>query len=538
MDEKSYTDAEKKEDVKVLHGMGYAQELDRRMKLFSNFAISFSIICILAGGITTFHVALASAGPFSVTIGWLIGGVFALVVAASLGQIASAYPTAGGLYHWASILGGRGWGWVTAWLNMLGLIFVVASVNFGVFLLFRDLVLAGVFGMDVSGWTSTTIGDHGWWVQSIVITLITISQALFNHFGIRTTTMLTDFSGYLIFVAAVILTLAMLAYAPSWDLSKLFAFANNTGDAGGNVVPSVRNAFVAVLIGLLYPVYTITGFDASAHTSEETLNARYTVPRGMIHSVLWSVVFGFFMAASFILAMPDTAAGAKDGANAWFNLFAKLPIPVFLHHLLAIAIVVANYICALAGMTSMSRMLFAFARDGGLPASKAISYVSPAHRTPVGAIWLTAALAAGATYYAPFMLALAAGCALFLYVSYAMPIAAGMIAEGKTWTTFGPFRLGVWSKPFAIIAIIGALLLAYAGTQPPFDPIILPLFPDLPTPLNLLTNPLIFIAVALAIGWFVSEAKRFKGPPIGEEIARRQAALRAAEAAVGEAVKV
>jgi amino acid transporter len=143
-------------------------------------------------------------------------------------------------------------------------------------------------------------------------------------------------------------------------------------------------------------------------------------------------------------------------------------------------------------------------------------------------------LAAGACYYAPFMLALAAGCALFLYVSYAMPIAAGMLAEGKKWTEFGPFRLGVWSKPFAIISIIGALLLCYAGTQPPFDPIILPLFPDLPVPLNWLTNPLVFIACALAIGWFGVEARRFKGPPIGAEIARRQAEIEAAERAIGE----
>ncbi len=101
------------EDEKVLHGMGYAQELARRMGGFSNFAISFSIICILAGGITAFPVAMSSGGGFSVAIGWIVGGLFALVVAASVGQIASAYPTAGGLYHWASILGGRGWGWIT-----------------------------------------------------------------------------------------------------------------------------------------------------------------------------------------------------------------------------------------------------------------------------------------------------------------------------------------------------------------------------------------------------------------------------------------
>jgi len=395
-----------------------------------------------------------------------------------------------------------------------------------------------VLGMDVSGWTSTAIGDHGWWVQSIVITLITISQALFNHFGIKTTTALTDFSGYLIFVVAIVLTIVMFAYAPDWNLSRVFAFANNTGEPGGLVVPEARTAFVAIMIGLLYPIYTITGFDASAHTSEETMRAQYTVPRGMLHSVFWSLVFGFCMAVSFVLATPDLAASAKQGANSWFNLFANLPMPAILHHLLAIGIVVANYICALAGMTSMSRMLFAFSRDGGLPGSKAIAYVSPKYRTPVGAIWLTAALSAGATYYAPFMFALAAGCALFLYVSYAMPIAAGMVAEGKRWTEFGPFRLGVWSKPFAIISILGAIMLIYAGTQPPFNPIILPLFPDLMFPLNWLTNPLIFIAVALAIGWFASEGKRFRGPPIGAEIARRQAELRVAEAAVGETVRV
>ena len=515
------------EDEKVLHGMGYAQELARRMGGFSNFAISFSIICILAGGITAFPVAMSSGGGFSVAIGWIVGGLFALVVAASVGQIASAYPTAGGLYHWASILGGRGWGWITAWINMVGLIFVVASVNFGVYLLLKDLVLAGVFGMDTSAW--------GAWHSSIFVTVFAVTQALFNHFGIKLTTTLTDFSGYLIFVVAILLTLSMLIWGASFDLSRLFVFVNNTGEPGGLVVPEPRTALVAFLIGLLYPIYTITGFDASAHTSEETKNARTAVPKGMLHSVFWSLLFGFFLAASFVLAMPDTALGAKDGFNSFFNLFNNLPMPFFLKAILAIGIVVANYICALAGMTSTSRMIYAFSRDGGLPASKQLATIHPVHRTPVNAIWLTAALSAGACYYAPFMFALAAGCALFLYVSYAIPVAAGLITEGKKWTEFGPFRLGVWSKPFAIITVLGAVILAYAGTQPPFNPIILPLFPDLVFPLNQLTNPLIFLAVALALGWFLSENKRFKGPPIGDEIAKRQAVIAAQEKALAAA---
>jgi amino acid transporter len=491
--------------------MGYAQELARRMSGFSNFAISFSIICILAGGITSFPLAMATGSGFQATIGWIVGGVFALVVSAALGQIASAYPTAGGLYHWSSILGGRGWGWATAWINLLGLIFVVASVNVGVYLLFRDLVWAGVFGHDVSAW--------GTQEQIIAVVLITLAQALINHFGIRLTTILTDFSGYLILVVAVILTLMFLIWGASWDFSRMFTFVNTTGDAGGGYVPEPRTAIVAFLVGLLYPLYTITGFDASAHTSEETHNARVTVPRGMIHSVLWSLIFGFVMALSFVLASPDLAATAKDGGNAWFNLFNNLPAPTFLKDLVAIAIVVANFICALAGLTSTSRMIFAFARDGGLPGSSVWKQVSPTWRTPVGAIWLGAVLSVAATLYSPAFAALAAGCALFLYVSYAMPIGAGLLAEGKSWTNFGPFRLGIWSKPLAVIVLLGTLILMYAGIQPPFD---------------ILINYAIGLIVLLLLLWFGVERRRFKGPPVGDEIARRAAEIAAAEQAVGE----
>ena len=520
------------EDEKVLHGMGYAQELSRRMGGFQNFAISFSIICILAGGITSFPLAISSGGGFEAGIGWLVGGIFAMVVASSLGQIASAYPTAGGLYHWSSILGGRGWGWATAWINMLGLVFVVASVNVGVWQLFRDLVAAGVFGADVTVWTSVdptalpkdmtmeqalAINSHAYWVQVIAVALITAAQALFNHFGIKLTTMLTDFSGYLIFVVAIVLTLTFLIFGATHDFSRIFTFVNNSGDPGGGYLPTARIGIVAFLVGLLYPLYTITGFDASAHTSEETRDARNAVPRGMMQSVFWSLVFGFVMAVSFVMAAPDMATLAKDGSAAWFNLYNNLPAPALLKGVLAIAIVLANFLCALAGLTSISRMIYAFARDGGLPMSSTLASVNPTYRTPVAAIWTGAVLSVAATLYSPAFAALAAGCALFLYVSYAMPIAAGVMAEGKTWTEFGPFRLGVWSKPFALISMAGVLVLMYAGIQPPFD---------------ILINYAVGTIVVLLVLWFGFERRRFQGPPVGAEIAKRQAAILAQEKAL------
>ena len=119
------------DDVRRLHAMGYAQELARRLGGFSNFALSLSIICILAGGVTSFHLGLCSVGGASIGLGWPLVSLFALAVAATMGQLASTFPTAGGLYHWSSILGGRGWGWATAWFNLAGLVTVLAAINVG-----------------------------------------------------------------------------------------------------------------------------------------------------------------------------------------------------------------------------------------------------------------------------------------------------------------------------------------------------------------------------------------------------------------------
>src|SRR4051812_21392489 len=193
------------EDVKTLHALGYAQELLRGMSGFSNFAISLSIICILAGGITTLHLGLSGVGGAAIGLGWPLVCLFSLAVAATMGQVASAFPTAGGLYHWASILGGKGWGWATAWFNLAGLITVLAGINVGTYLFLRGPI-APLFGFDPATVSPTTANL----VQVLVVALITASQALFNHLGIRVTTRLTDFSGYWILFMAVALTAAAL----------------------------------------------------------------------------------------------------------------------------------------------------------------------------------------------------------------------------------------------------------------------------------------------------------------------------------------
>lgn len=503
-------------DVKQLHAMGYAQELSRRMSGFSNFAISFAIICIVAGGITAFQTGFSAAGGASIGIGWPLGSLFAFIVALSMAQIASAYPTAGGLYHWSSILGGKGWGWATAWFNLLGLIFVVASVDVGLYFLINGLIMGPMLGVDLNTMGQTVLFGAPFGIpQFIIVTIIVITQALFNHFGIRVTTILTDFSGYLIFATALILTIALLAFAPSLDFSRLFTFRNFTGETGGNVWPPTESMSTAFLLGFLLVCYTITGFDASAHTSEETRDAARTVPRGMLQAVGWSCLFGYIMVCAFVLSMSSVEEGAAQGANVFYWLLNGSAMPGFVRGLVSIGIVVANYLCALAGLTSLSRMIFAFARDGGLPASGLLKQVSAAYRTPVPAIWVGAALTILGTIYAPAFTVLAAGCAVFLYLSYAMPVAAGLLVEGKTWTTKGPFNLGALSKPVAALAVLGALILAWVGFQPPNEKVL---------------YVGIGLAVVMVVFWFAFERKRFEGPPTGERIARLQREIADVEA--------
>ena len=511
------------EDVKELHSMGYAQELSRRMGAFQNFAISFSIICILAGGITAFPVAFSAAGGASIGYGWPLACLFALVVAASLGQVASAYPTAGGIYHWASMLGGKGYGWSAAWFNLAGLLFVVSSVNFGVFLLFRDLFLAGVLGMDVTSWTSAGMFDTGWWIQTIFITVITVLQGLFNHYGIKLTTIVTDLNGYIIFAGSIVLTAALIFYAPSIDLGRLFTFTNFTGDAGGAVWPTAMQAvFFAFMLGLLQGVYTITGFDASGHTSEETRNAAREVPKGMVRSVWWSFLFGYVMVCAFVLAMPSVEEGAKQGWNAFPWMMSQSPMPQVLKDILVIVIVISNFLCALSGLTSCSRMMFAFARDGGLPGSKTLRHVNPKYRTPTHAIWWGAILSIIATLYGGAFVVLSTGCAVFLYLSYVMVCGMGLKAEmAGTWTKKGPFDLGGWSKLIAVAAVIGCIVLILVGVQPPNEKV---------------GYLIVMMIVAMVIIWFAFERSRFQGPPMTEEaVKRRQAEIAAEERAVGQA---
>jgi amino acid transporter len=327
---------------------------------------------------------------------------------------------------------------------------------------FKDLLLGTALGMDVSGF--------GTWHQIIFLVVVLSSQAMLNHYYIDITTKLTDWSGYVILGLTVVLIITLFAFSPvALDFTRLWTFQNVTGDTGGGVVPfRTESIAFAFLLGLSYVCYTITGFDASAHTSEETQDAQVNVPKGMWTAVFWSWVFGLVAVAAYVLTMPSLEEAHAAGWGSFFYMWGASRMPSWLSVFLAVGMVLVNYVCALAGLTSTSRMMYAFARDGGLPASAALATVSTVYRTPGTAVWVSAIFAFASTLYAPAYLILAVACAVFLYLSMVMPIAAGLLAEGSAkWKEKGPFNLGRFSKPNAFLAVIFGITLAISGFFPP-----------------------------------------------------------------------
>jgi amino acid transporter len=475
-------------DIGRLRALGYAQELARRLGGFSNFAISLSMICILSGGVTSFHLGLCGVGGAAIGLGWPLVALFSLAVAATLGQLASTFPTAGGLYHWSSILGGRFWGWATAWFNLLGLVTVLAAINVGTYR----------FAFGALGPAPGSLSPRDdYLLQALAVIAITASQAAVNHLGIRATSRLTDFSGYWILLVASALTACLLLFAPEIDLARLVTFSNFSGSAGAGTWPRTNSMALLFALGALLPAYTITGFDASAHAAEETIGAEQSVPRGIVRSVLVSGIAGWVLLSAAVLAAPGLPSAASRGESAFVGIMRDV-LPARLATALVAGIVVAQYLCGLATVTSASRMAYAFARDGGLPLSHLVRRVCPRRRSPVIAIWTVAVAAAAFTLYTPVYSTITAVCTIFLYISYVLPAALGARAFGRTWTSVGSWNLGPWFRPLAGLSASGCLALILIGMHPPNE-----------------RSAWVVggTAALLGLAWIGGMRERFPGPP-------------------------
>jgi amino acid transporter len=456
-----------RQDVADLHRLGYAQELYRSMGGFSNFAISFSIISILTGAVILYNYGLALAGPAAVGIGWPLVTVFTLLIAASMAEIASAYPTAGGLYYWASRLRNKNWGWWTAWLNLGGQISIVAGINYAAAFYIGATILGPLFGFDPNAETAGL--TNAIWLTGVLM-LIEIG---FNVAGTRIVAMMNDISvwWHIGLVVTIALTLFLLGSQPMHPFDFLFTVAPAGTDADGvpwaDLVPfGIAGAFA---LSLLQSQWTYTGYDASAHVAEETVQARTASAWGVFLSVAVSAIFGYIVLVALTLKMTDPAdvlANSTGGGGVAYILEANLGAGLGqLGGLLAAGIAIAMTFCGFSSIASAGRMLFAFSRDDGVPGSRWLKKVSSRFRTPSIAVvsitvasWLLIALiyvltnALGGDPF--FIIAGVTGVStVLLYWAYGLCIALAMWGD-QSWRAERTWSLGMLSKPFALISVI------------------------------------------------------------------------------------
>ncbi|OJH34055.1 amino acid permease [Cystobacter ferrugineus] len=427
-------------DAAQLQRLGYAQQLLREMGGFSNFAVSFSIISILTGAVTLYGHGLRFGGPFVMAVGWPLVAVMTLMVAASLAQLASSFPTAGALYHWSAMLGGPRVGFFTAWLNTIGQFAITAGIDYGL----------AEFVADMLGWPR----ERGYVLP--IYAAILFSHAVLNHVGVRAVALLNNLSAWYHVAGVALLIGALVAFAPRRDLGFLFT----------RFTAEDYSYSYGFLIGLLQAQWTFTGYDASAHVSEETKDPTRNAPWGIFLSVAVSAVVGYVLLVGVTLAIGDLPAAA-NAPNPFLYVLRESLGPALGGALVWIAIG-AMWFCGLSSVTSNSRMLFAFARDGGLPASPLLASVSPRFRSPHVAVWVSVVAAFVVAIWSGAYAAMVALSTLALYASYAVPIWVGWRARRNgTWSHRGPWDLGRFSPLVNGVALAWCAAIMVLFVLPP-----------------------------------------------------------------------
>ena len=521
------------QDVHDLHRLGYAQELFRTMGGFSNFAISFSIISILTGAVILYDYGLAWAGTAASLIGWPLVTIFVLLIAAAMAEIASAYPTAGGLYYWASRMKGKNWGWWTAWFNLIGQFAIVAGINFSAAFFLNDTIVTPLLSRLGVGFENSTVilasgGTAILTGQLVTMGILMLVQLAMNIRGINLVALLNQVSVWW-HIAIVLAVVVLIMVVGKPDASGLHLFQiqpvdqggswnNNLGFANLQYGPAISYPLIgAFFFSLLQANWTYTGNDASAHVAEETVAARLSSAWGLFLSVAVSAVVGYIFLFVLTTHLPNLstlfpATLPTDLSNTSQYYFGnKAAVIEILNYnlgqvgdILSAGIGIAMAFCGLSSIASAGRMLYAFSRDDGMPGSPWLKKVSHRYRTPANSMiaivvvaWLFT-VASGIVGGGTAIVIVTAISTIFLYAAYGIPILLALRSDA--WRSERVWSLGRFSRPVAVIALLWIVTLMV-------------LF-SFPTSGNISWPFMAAVVAFLLVYYFAWARRRFTGPKI------------------------
>ncbi|KAE9406087.1 amino acid permease [Gymnopus androsaceus JB14] len=491
------------EDDKELVAMGYVPSFKREFSNLATISFAFSIMGLCSSIATTFNTPLLTGGPASVVWCWGLGACMCLTLGSSIAEIVSAYPTSGGLYTASARLTPKKYrarvGWLVGWLNILGQIAGVSSTEFG---------LANMI------WAAVVIGKDGNYevTQAKTVWLFVVLLIVHGSLNCLGTRMLARMSSSFVFVnlgATILIIIVLLATTPRSEMHAagyVFGSQGLVNQTGG------WNNGLAFVFGLLSVQWTMTDYDATAHICEEVKRAAYAAPSAIFIAVIGTGVLGWLLNIVLVLCSGPLAdlPGASDSA------FLQI---MFLRMGKAGCLILWVFVCFTAffvvqtALQAVSRTVYAFSRDHGLPDGGYFGYNSKITQTPLRAIVLCTVVSIG-----PGLLDLAspiaataifALCAISLDLSYIIPIFLRRVFQNHPEVMFkpGPFYMGDGILGWAanVNCIIWTLFVCVIFSFPTTLPV---------TPQTMNYASVITVGVmVLAFAWYIVDGHRhYHGP--------------------------
>ncbi|KAG0218480.1 hypothetical protein BGX33_007262 [Mortierella sp. NVP41] len=491
--------ADYNEDEARLAGLGYKQNMKRQFSGLQNFGFTLTNSSVLIGIVPLFTFGMNTGGPVVAIWGWLLVAFFVMFIGLGMAEICSTYPTAGGLYFWTAKLGGPKWGpmfsWYEAWFNMLG---QFAGCSGSV------LAAATFLNTLISVWVEDYVvdGKKNFYIMAALMLL----AGIINTAGGGALKVASLVSVVVHIFGTIAIIIVVLAGAPQLQPAS-FVFTEFRDYTGYTTESSASPVFV-FLLGLLQSQWSMLGYDASAHMSEETEKSYVNGPRGILLSIFASVCIGLGLALALTFGIQDYDLTRLSSLGAAPQIFIDCAGKVG-GSILIFLIVFAGFLCGIATVAANSRMLYAFARDGGLPFSPYWIVLNKRTQMPLRLVWMSVVviiiLALPALGSVAVLSAISGISIIGFTTSYAIPILL-RITVGADEFIQREFNLGRWSKPIGWVACIWTAFIFIIFNLPQSYPVV-----DMET-FNYTPAAVGFLLIFTTASWFLSARHWFKGP--------------------------
>jgi len=485
-------------DQAALAACGYTQEFKREFSLFSTFSVSFSVLGILPSVASTLSYAIGYTGQVGLTWAWIIAFTGIQSVALSMAELSSSMPTSGGLYYVAAVLAPPAWApfaaYIVGWSNWLGLMTGCPSVNYGNASMI--VALAEIYNPDFEDTYAKRFG---------ITVALTAACAVMTGLPTRWVARINSYGTPLQMCSLIVVIIGVLAAdieRPKFNPNSLVwgTIQNGTDWPAG----------IAILQSFLTAIWTMSGYDAPFHLSEECSNSQIATPRAIWLTALLGGLFGWFLTLTIAYTLPDVGA-ALDSAQPFIGWLSQVVAPKMVLAFGSLT-VICGFFCAQGCNISASRLAFAYARDGVLPFSSWVAKVNHRTVTPINAVIFN------------FIIQVACLCLIFAgpiaigaifsigavgaYFAFTVPIAIRCFCAGDRWKP-GPWNLGRFSLP------LGYFSCGYVALMLPILCFPAAKGADL-TPQNFNWTIVCWGGpLSLAALWFAVQARKtFKGPKI------------------------